>query len=129
VGITVIGLLIIAGIISFILLRRRRERRRNAGVGKQEKGEVKYNRPTTPRASEADSNPVSEADGKAARPWSMRSELEGSQVGGKTTAGPPVAAGANGVPVRKSAELSPVAELPGNDSWYNKETQTNGNQR
>jgi hypothetical protein len=89
-----------------------------------------------PRASEADGQPISEADGKpvskadrpdvlesggqqiletdgnAARPWSMRSELEGSKVVPLSTVGD-----AGGGHVRRSTDLSPVAELPGSNSW------------
>lgn len=91
---------------------------------------------TKPRASEADGQPISEADGKpvskadrpevleaggqqileadgkAARPWSMRSELEGSQVVPLSTVGD-----AGGEHVRRSRDLSPVAEMPGSTSW------------
>jgi hypothetical protein len=65
--------------------------------------------------SEADGRPISEADGKAARPWSMRSELEGSSV---PAAGQPHHGGAPKVDGNHvEGGLSPVAELPGSEVW------------
>jgi hypothetical protein len=61
-----------------------------------------------PGVAEADGQAILETDGTPARPWSMRSELEGSQV-------PNLAMGdTSGGHVRRNEELSPVAELQGN---------------
>ncbi|KAI0131839.1 hypothetical protein BJ170DRAFT_679738 [Xylariales sp. AK1849] len=73
-----------------------------------------------PGVSEADGQAVSETDGRAARPWSMRSELEGSPVLPNLAGHPgvsPVAGDGRGGRVRRSGELSPVAELPGIEGW------------
>ncbi len=75
---------------------------------------------STPTASEADGQAVSEVDGRAARPWSMRSELEGSAVFSNSPnyAGAGTAMdGPNGGHMWKGDELSPVAELPAIESW------------
>jgi len=54
---------------------------------------------TAPTVWEADGKAVAEADGRAARPWTLRSELEGSQV------------------ASNRAELRPIAELPGTENF------------
>ena len=54
---------------------------------------------TAPTVWEADGQAVVEADGRAARPWTLRSELEGSKV------------------ASNRAELRPLAELPGSENF------------
>jgi hypothetical protein len=61
-----------------------------------------------PGVAEADGQAILETDGTPARPWSMRSELEGSQVPN------PALRNTTGGHVRRNEELSPVAELQGN---------------
>ncbi|KAK0614701.1 hypothetical protein B0T14DRAFT_570606 [Immersiella caudata] len=121
VGVTVGVLILLAAIVALFFLRRRRRRPADEIEDSSAK-KANNNRASgvssTPTMSEADGNPVSEADGTKARPWSMRSELEGSQVvkdgvGDKTASANPI----HGEHA-KPGELSPVAELPGNDSWY-----------
>jgi hypothetical protein len=77
------------GVAALFFLRRRQRARSGEEVENSStsgsganKNRVSAASSTLPPMSEADGRPVSEADGKAARPWSMRSELEGSQVGG-----------------------------------------------
>lgn len=124
VGVTV-GVLILLAAIAALFFLRRRQRARSVGEGENSstsgsgaKNRVSAASSSLPPMSEADGRPVSEADGKAARPWSVRSELEGSQVGSDRTEG----AGALNKETHEGQamkpELSPVAELPGNDSWY-----------
>lgn len=75
----------------FLLSRRRRQKRDHAdetGALADEKTATAGGKPQrasglssdTPTVSEADGQPVSEVEGRPARPWSMRSELEGSPV-------------------------------------------------
>jgi hypothetical protein len=121
IGVTVGVLILLAAIAALFFLRRRRGRSTDEIEKSASEKKASNNRTSgvssTPTMSEADGNPVSEVGGTKARPWSMRSELEGSQVmkdgpGGKT-------APANHIPGDNTkGELSPVAELPGNDSWY-----------
>ncbi|KAH8197833.1 hypothetical protein TruAng_007980 [Truncatella angustata] len=139
VGVGVGVVLLLAALAGFIVNRRRS--RRNAAVASEiEKGGSGVNggasrltKPASadPRMSEADGQAVSEADGTAvsranrlgmseaggmavARPFS--SELEGSPV---TPTSVQSSAGGFAGPggVRRSGELSPVAELPGSNSW------------
>ena len=64
---------------------------------------------------------ISEADGLPARPWSMRSELEGSRVPGIGVVGVGAGAGGGkeegvgggGAGAGGDGMLSPIAELPG----------------
>jgi hypothetical protein len=74
---------------------------------------------TTPTVSEADGQAVSEVDGRPARPWSMRSELEGSRVPTpvEVSEGGGMIGDAHGSYPKRNGELSPVAELPGSESW------------
>ncbi|KAK3376807.1 hypothetical protein B0T24DRAFT_700719 [Lasiosphaeria ovina] len=139
IGGVVGGAVLLAALAVLFFLRRRRQRR-SAGVesGKKQHyhSENKNGKvPSTPTASEADGVPVSEADGRAARPWSMRSELEGSQpatstapsslaerVSGEGAAGVGTGAVGDGHHHHHNGggELSPVAELPGSESWGNR---------
>ncbi|KAK3330189.1 hypothetical protein B0H66DRAFT_49298 [Apodospora peruviana] len=118
VGAAVAVLIFLAVMVALFLSHRRKlaARRRSsaaAAAAESEKGEAKS-------SAKHHSNTPSEADGQPARPWSMRSELEGSQV--------PQAAGMEGVIAgagaagRRSKEdevigdgLSPIAELPGSE--------------
>ncbi|KAK1835035.1 hypothetical protein QBC39DRAFT_182936 [Podospora conica] len=101
-----------------VFLYRRQRRRATRG----DEGIAKTSNPrtsaasTAPTMSEADGQPISEADGKAARPWSMRSELEGSSV---PAGGQPHHGFGAAKPDGNHAEggLSPVAELPGSEGW------------
>ncbi|KAK4448752.1 hypothetical protein QBC34DRAFT_102454 [Podospora aff. communis PSN243] len=120
VGVTVGVLILLAAIAALFFLRRRRGRSRDEIEGSASEKKPGNNRTsgvsTTPTMSEADGNPVSEVGGTKARPWSMRSELEGSQVvkdesGGRMTPANHIH-GDHG-----RGELSPVAELPGNNTW------------
>jgi len=116
-----LGILLVLGLIAFLLLRLRRRRREARKSYEVESSAFNEPKPktsmaeanrlsTAPTVAEADSRPVSEADGTPARPWSMRSELEGDRPEG------PVVKGATpAVPVRSAKELSPVAELPGSE--------------
>jgi len=115
-------LILLAAIVALFFLRRRR--RRPADCIENGANEKKANKnrtsgvSSTPTMSEADGNPVSEADGTKARPWSMRSELEGSQVVKEGAGDKTASANHTHGEHAKPGELSPVAELPGNDSWY-----------
>ncbi|KAK1750331.1 hypothetical protein QBC47DRAFT_393927 [Echria macrotheca] len=128
VGVSVGVLILIAAIIALFILRRRgrgkppKDDDGSFSTSKTSKGRLSGAIPS-PKAPEVDGQPVSEADGKAARPWSMRSELEGSQVplgNGKQRV-------ANGN-YHQDNNLSPVAELPGSNSW-GKETRVSNGQR
>ncbi|KAF2092508.1 hypothetical protein NA57DRAFT_62378 [Rhizodiscina lignyota] len=109
VGAVVGGLILLA--IIFFLLRRRRRRRSPSEFESGDSG--KDTRPpkpdsseehpasatsTTPIVRDANGQLMAEADGRAARPWMLRSELEGS-------------------PVKRTEELSPIAELPGSENF------------
>ncbi|KAK0741567.1 hypothetical protein B0T18DRAFT_432655 [Schizothecium vesticola] len=111
-----VGVAFLLALLAVCLYRRRRRR-----VPRSDEGIAKTSNPrmsaasTTPTMSEADGRPISEADGKAARPWSMRSELEGSSV---PAAGQPHHAGASKADANDAeGGLSPVAELPGSEGW------------
>lgn len=54
---------------------------------------------TAPTIPGADGEVLAEADWRAARPWTLRSELEGSPV------------------TRRTAEASAIAELPGSENY------------
>lgn len=100
--------------VSYRRRRRRVPRRHDEGMTKASNPRMSA-ASTTPTASEADGRPISEADGNAARPWSMRSELEGSSV---PAAGQPPHGGAAKVNGNHAeGGLSPVAELPGSEGW------------
>ncbi|KAK0649967.1 hypothetical protein B0T16DRAFT_138743 [Cercophora newfieldiana] len=123
VGVTVGVLILLAAIVALFLLRRRQRAKSvhevensSANGNAASKNRVSAASSSLPPMSEADGQPVSEADGKAARPWSMRSELEGTQVGKNGHAGGSALEKESGGQATKP--LSPVAELPGNDSWY-----------
>jgi hypothetical protein len=124
----VVGALILLGVL--IALYRKRKRRYSAGgIEGGKPGRSRTVHLPEPRASEADSNPVSEVEGKAARPWSMRSELEGNKPGraaGVNGKGKEGVAGSDGtMPAELPGDgvtvphhqLSPVAELPGSERW------------
>ena len=137
IGAAVGGLILIAALIALWYLRRKHQRQSaNIEDGGEKPATKTFGRVPSPRASEADSNPVSEADGRAMdRPWSMRSELEGGNAASATTTGaitanqkPPPAMttaarpGVGELDGREVVEapphaLSPVAELPGSESW------------
>ncbi|KAK4221014.1 hypothetical protein QBC38DRAFT_404047 [Podospora fimiseda] len=116
----VVGALVLLGV--FIALYRKR--RRGHGAGGIEGGKPGRSRTVhlpSPRASEADSNPVSEVEGKAARPWSMRTELEGSKPGEgaglkKRNDVMPAELPGDGITMPHH-DLSPVTELPGSERW------------
>ncbi|RYP12688.1 hypothetical protein DL767_011147 [Monosporascus sp. MG133] len=80
VGAGVGGLLIILAAMAFFV-RRKRRRRSSPSTGTIEGGDKKPPPDIPdPTAPEADGQAVSEADGRAAQPWSLRkAELEGSQ--------------------------------------------------
>ncbi|RYP68487.1 hypothetical protein DL771_006639 [Monosporascus sp. 5C6A] len=80
VGAGVGGLLIILAVMAFFV-RRKRRRRSSPSTGTIEDGDKKPPPDIPdPTAPEADGQAVSEADGQAAQPWSLRkAELEGSQ--------------------------------------------------
>ncbi|KAK3384878.1 hypothetical protein B0H63DRAFT_559599 [Podospora didyma] len=129
IGGVVGGVILLAALAVLFFLRRRRQRPSGSASGKletgasggkkQKKHQQRFSDISTPtNASEADGQAVSEADGKAARPWSMRSELEGSQVSSNMSEhqqrlSSSSGGDAHGWRPRKSGELSPVAELPG----------------
>lgn len=54
--------------------------------------------PVVPAAFDADGQPMAEADGRAAYPWTLRSELEGTQV-------------------ERKEDPFPIAELPGSQNF------------
>ncbi|CAJ2506687.1 Uu.00g078730.m01.CDS01 [Anthostomella pinea] len=134
VGVAGGGSLLLAVIIAIFLYRRRR-RRSPSGI--ENGGPKDKPHPTVPEAAgqaiseadgkviekpaaETDGQAVSEADGNAARPWSMRSELEANQAVpslGEHAAASAVVGTAPGGRVKKSEELKPVAELPGSEGW------------
>jgi hypothetical protein len=107
-----IGAVIVLAIILALFLRRRKRRRPSRS--KVESGDYDYvsklskPRPSDepPKSTTSTAPPVydtngqimPEADGRAARPWTLRSELEGSQV------------------IRKGEPI-PIAELPGSESF------------
>ncbi|KAE9372665.1 hypothetical protein N431DRAFT_483415 [Stipitochalara longipes BDJ] len=116
VGAAVGGLILLAAILALFLLRRKRQKRspsevESVGSGSGNGNGTKPAKPdsskeqrvsaisTTPTVWEADGQAVVEADGRAAWPWTLRSELEGSQV------------------ASNRAELKPVAELPGTENF------------
>lgn len=112
-----VGVALILALLAVFLYRRRRRRVPRP----HDEGMTKASSPrmsaasTTPTESEADGRPISEADGNSARPWSMRSELEGSSV---PAAGQPPHGGAAKVNGNHAeGGLSPVAELPGSEGW------------
>ncbi|KAK3985888.1 hypothetical protein QBC44DRAFT_151121 [Cladorrhinum sp. PSN332] len=122
----VVGGLILLGVL-IALYRKRRSRYAGGGIEGGKPGRSRTVHLPSPRASEADSNPVSEVEGKAARPWSMRNELEGSKPGegagikkGKEGVGSdgvmPAELPGDGIAVPHH-QLSPVAELPGSERW------------
>ncbi|RYP49582.1 hypothetical protein DL768_004703 [Monosporascus sp. mg162] len=80
VGAGVGGLLIILAVMAFFV-RRKRRRRSSPSTGTIDSGEKKPPPDIPdPTAPEADGQAVSEADGRAAQPWSLKkAELEGSQ--------------------------------------------------
>lgn len=57
-------------------------------------------------AVEADSQALTETDGRAAKPWTLRSELEGSKVAEQAQRG-----------AADGTHLGPVAELPGSEHF------------
>jgi len=126
--VTVGVLILIAAIVALLFLRRKRgkaaggvENGSTAAANKGNKNRISASS-TTPTMSEADGRPVSEVGGSAARPWSMRSELEGSQVKSDRLehSGGHVSVKDSTYQVRQTkdkSDLSPVAELPANGSW------------
>ncbi|KAK0614958.1 hypothetical protein B0T17DRAFT_540696 [Bombardia bombarda] len=107
VGVGVAVLVFLAVMVALLLSHRRKKRQRSTsevGSGKRPHG-----RPDSANVSEADGQAVSETDGQPARPWSMRSELEGSH--------PPPLMSKPGIEGGAVADekLSPVAELPGSE--------------
>lgn len=126
VGVAAGVILILAAVVLFFLRRRKRQPSRvsaiesASGGGGGEKTKAKYH----PGVPEADGQAVSEADGRAATPWKVRSELEGSAVvpslGDHPGAAAAVVGGdARGGHERRGGELGPVAELPGSTSFRN----------
>jgi len=111
-----VGVAFLLALLAVFLYRRRRRRgpRRDEGIAKTSNPRISA-ASTTPTMSEADGRPISEADGKAARPWSMRSELEGSSVpaAGHPHHGSALKTEGNYV----EGGLSPVAELQGSEGW------------
>ncbi|KAK0742041.1 hypothetical protein B0T21DRAFT_123703 [Apiosordaria backusii] len=138
IGAAIGGLILIATLLTLWHFNRKNRRSASsAGVEGGEKPKTFAPVPS-PRASEADSHPVSEADGKAVtRPWSMRSELEGNSAAATAGKKAPTAMSTangnqklNGVAHQDVGELdgrevqevphhdlSPVAELPGSEAW------------
>jgi len=105
-------LILLAAILALFLLHRKRQKRpptevesADSGNGKKpaEIASSKEQRvsatSTAPTVWEADGQAVAEADGRAAGPWTLRSELEGSQV------------------TSDRAELRPIVELPGTENF------------
>jgi hypothetical protein len=136
-----IGALVLIAVIAALLFFRRKRRRSAPEIEKvSSNSENVSDVPTKLKEpeidgqliSEADGKPVSkadrpdvlesggqqilEADGNAARPWSMRSELEGSQVVPISTVGD-----AGGGRVRRSGDLNPIAEMPGSNNWHGRD--------
>lgn len=106
-----LGALLLLGALALLLFRRRRRTRSTLAANEAEvpsrgaKEDKKLLKPvTTPPVPEVAEQPVTEvaADGQAAQPWSMRSELEGthpySQVIPPATQHPGGAVLANGAP-------------------------------
>ena len=107
-----IGALIFLAIILALFLRRRKRRRPSRS--KVESGDYddgsKLSKPrpsdepprstmsTAPTVYETNGQIIPEADGRAARPWTLRNELEGSQA------------------IRKGEPI-PIAELPGSENF------------
>jgi len=116
-----LGVLILLAAIAALLLRRRRRRRIDSEIAEKRTSAAS----TVPTLPEADGQAVSEADGKAARPWSMRSELEGS-IPADNPAGPTGKGQMMGDPkwsyAMRRMDLAPVAELPGSESWHQPDT-------
>ncbi|KAK0670343.1 hypothetical protein QBC41DRAFT_96663 [Cercophora samala] len=141
IGAAIGGLILIATLLTLWHYKRKnRQSASGAGIEGGEKPKKTFAPVPSPRASEADSNPVSEADGKAmTRPWSMRSELEGNNSAAAAATGkkaPTAMSTANGnqkvngvahpgvgeldgreVQELPHHDLSPVAELPGSEAW------------
>jgi hypothetical protein len=112
VGAALGGLALLATILALFFLRRKRQKRSRSEVerGDSDNGtepakpaSLKEQRvsaiSTSPTVWEAGGQPVVEADGQAAEPWTLRSELEGSKV------------------AEDRAELRPIAELPGTENF------------
>jgi len=102
VGVTVGVLILIAALVILFFLRRRGMRRSPKAASENRFSDTS----TLPKMAEAGGEPLSEVDGKAARPWSMRSELEGSRVSGDS------AGVSEGGKHKEKRDLTPVAELP-----------------
>ncbi|KAK3323100.1 hypothetical protein B0T19DRAFT_476265 [Cercophora scortea] len=120
VAAAVSGLIFIAVLVALFLSHRRKRQRQSKlsnEAGNGSPSEKPGAQRDSLRTSEADGKPVSEADGVAARPWSMRSELEGDQPPNSVVGGP--GPYVSGHAVRRSGEggdvLTPVAELPGSE--------------
>ena len=127
-----VGGLVFLVAIALLFFRRRRRQRSRTGIESGTDG----GKPTIPDMSDAqrvsaisstpkrfkgDGQPVAEADRRAAQPWSMRAELQGSHVDPEPAElgrGKSVAGNVPERPVgRIGEESSPVAELPGSEGW------------
>ncbi|KAI9689659.1 MAG: hypothetical protein M1820_010112 [Bogoriella megaspora] len=110
VGVAAGGLILLALIAARLLLRRKRQKRplsktengvsENGAIPSRSESAASQTVPITPTIStvlDANGQPVSEADGRPAPLWTLRSELEGSPVAGR-------------------GEMNPIAELPGSES-------------
>ena len=114
-----IGVAVILILLALFVIRRRRRM-----APRRDQASAKPTNPrmsaasTTPTMSEADGRPISEADGKVARPWSMRSELEGSSVPVSRQPNQAFGAGNTNGTNAEFGGLSPVAELPGSEGKW-----------
>ncbi|KAK0702264.1 hypothetical protein B0H67DRAFT_604567 [Lasiosphaeris hirsuta] len=120
-----VGLFLLLLTIAALLLLRRHRQQSLRGRSGNTKHKPRYSDTSSmPTVPESDGHAISEADGKVARPWSMRSELEGKEIGrGSNSEERP------GVPDAESrvnghAGLSPVAELPGSEYFFGPRTGT-----
>lgn len=118
VGVSVGVLVLLAALVALFILRRRRSRGDGSVGGKSWKRASATS--TAPTVPEADGKSVSEADGRAAAPWTMRSELEGRQVAAGAKAANGEKPLANGHSVGTGTRLDNVAELPGSEAWPNR---------
>ncbi|KIW94239.1 uncharacterized protein Z519_05555 [Cladophialophora bantiana CBS 173.52] len=121
VGIGIGVAILLAILLALFLLRRKRRRRSHSriegggdGTGERISDPHPSEKPprspmsTAPTVYDANGQKMPEADGRAALPWVLRSELEGS---------PALRSELEGSPVTKKTESGPIAELPGSEDF------------
>ena len=115
VGAAAAVLIFLAALIALFLHHRRRKRRASTGEVENVGGGAPSNASNKKNHNSMDHPPsdISEVDGQPARPWSMRSELEGSQVPGTGLVSGAAGGGSGKEEGVGDGMLSPIAELPG----------------